>query len=82
MRTADQRVVVAATRAHTDLVTGAGLEYRALPRDIEAETRASPMAQRLLDGGRAMPSRTLVQEMVADNRPCPPGLESKGWGVR
>ncbi|PXW28873.1 UNVERIFIED_CONTAM: UDP:flavonoid glycosyltransferase YjiC (YdhE family) [Williamsia faeni] len=62
------RVVVAATRAFEDLVTGAGLEYRPLPRDIESETRQSPVAQRLLEGGRARPSRKLVQDMVGDMR--------------
>ena len=68
LQTTRHRVVVAATRAYADLVAGAGLEYHPLPHDIEAETRSSPVAQRLLDGGRAMPSRTLVQHLVRDMR--------------
>ena len=68
LQDAGHRVVVAATRVFEDLVTGAGLEYRPLPRDIEAETRRSAVAQRLLDGGHARPSRKLVQDMVGDMR--------------
>ncbi|HEY5856462.1 MAG TPA: glycosyltransferase [Aldersonia sp.] len=68
LRAAGYRVVVAATRAYADLVTDVGLEYRTLPRDIEAETRRSPVAQRLLDGGRVMPSATVVQDAVCDMR--------------
>lgn len=68
LRAAGHRVVIATTKAFEDRVTGAGLEYRPLPRDIEAETRKSAMAQRMLEGQRVRPSRKLVQDMVEDMR--------------
>lgn len=64
LREAGFRVAVAAQGPYRDLIGDLGLEYRFMPTDTEAATKASPAAQRFIDGDRMLPSRAMLAEMT------------------
>ncbi|HEX5144312.1 MAG TPA: glycosyltransferase [Mycobacterium sp.] len=59
-------VVLAAQRPYERLVTAAGLTYRCLPGDTEAQTRASNYGQAVVDGARMRPSKDVLAQMRDD----------------
>ncbi|CAM3912078.1 glycosyltransferase [Tsukamurella ocularis] len=63
LRSGGLDVVLAAQEPYRAEVTGAGVEYAPLPKDIRAETLASPAAQALVDGRAMRPSKESLEEM-------------------
>jgi UDP:flavonoid glycosyltransferase YjiC (YdhE family) len=59
-------VAIAAQRPYEDMVTGAGLEFRWLPRDTEHATRTSGYGQALVDGARMRPSKETLAALRDD----------------
>ncbi|GAC68634.1 glycosyltransferase [Gordonia soli] len=59
-------VTIAAQRPYEDLVTEAGLGFRMLPRDTEADTRASEYGQAMVDGRKLRPSKEALAGMRDD----------------
>lgn len=59
-------VVIAAQSPYDDLVNAAGLTYRLLPGDTEADTRASSYGQAVVDGARMRPSKDVLAQMRDD----------------
>lgn len=62
----EAEVVIAAQRPHERLVTAAGLTYRFLPGDTEADTRASTYGQAVVDGARMRPSKDVLAQVRDD----------------
>lgn len=56
-------VAIAAQQPYESLITRAGLEFRPLPHDTEAETRSSEFGQALVDGAKMRPSKEALAEM-------------------
>ncbi|PKZ64833.1 glycosyltransferase [Gordonia terrae] len=61
-------VAIAAQRPYESMITGSGFEYRHLPRDTEADTRASTYGQAMVDGRRLKPSKEALEGMREDLR--------------
>lgn len=59
-------VSIAAQHPYDELVTAAGLQYRYLPGDTEADTRSSSYGQAVVDGARMRPSRDVLAQMRDD----------------
>ncbi|MFN6554219.1 hypothetical protein ACP6C7_14360 [Mycolicibacterium septicum] len=59
-------VIIAAQHPYENLVTAAGLGYRPLPGDTEADTRASSYGQAVVDGARMRPSKDVLAQMRDD----------------
>jgi sterol 3beta-glucosyltransferase len=59
-------VAIAAQRPYAHLIAAAGLLYRSLPGDTEADTRNSAYGQGLVDGARMRPSKDVLEQMRAD----------------
>lgn len=59
-------VAIAAQRPYEDPIAAAGLRYRLLPGDTEADTRASDYGQAVVDGARMRPSKDVLARMRDD----------------
>jgi UDP:flavonoid glycosyltransferase YjiC (YdhE family) len=59
-------VLIAAQSPYEHLITAAGLQYRRLPGDTEADTRASTYGQAVVDGARMRPSKDVLAQMRDD----------------
>lgn len=56
-------VAVAAQQPYEAMINEAGLEFRPLPHDTEAQTRSSEFGQALVDGAKMRPSKEAIAEM-------------------
>lgn len=59
-------VIIGAQSPYEHLITAAGLQYRRLPGDTEADTRASAYGQAVVDGARMRPSKDVLAQMRDD----------------
>ena len=59
-------VAIAAQHPYEEMITGAGLEFRPLPKDTEQATRDSDYGQALVDGSRMHPSKAVLAAMRDD----------------
>ena len=59
-------VVIAAQHPYRGSIVAAGLHYRPLPGDVEADTRRSSYGQATVDGARMRPSRHVLAQMRSD----------------
>lgn len=81
LRTDGFDVAIASQAPYEALVTGAGLEYRFLPKDTEKATRESALGQEILDGGRMKPSRTALRQMVEQMQGVGPAMAAASEGA-
>ena len=59
-------VVIAAQGPYEEFVSAAGLTFRPVPGDTEADTRASSYGQAVVDGARMRPSKDALVQMRDD----------------
>lgn len=81
LREAGHEVAIASQQPYEHLISGAGLDYRFLPKDTEQATRESATFQELIDGGRMKPSRAATRTMVDQMEGVGPAMAAAAEGA-